>query len=69
MAVKLLTEMTLETAAALWKEARTMQDFSHDNVVRMFGVANDAIVSGEREREGEKERERERDALFSHSPS
>ncbi|KAI6173342.1 Tyrosine-protein kinase [Aphelenchoides besseyi] len=43
VAVKVLTEMSAENSAALWKEARNHQSFDHQNVVRMYGVANDYL--------------------------
>ncbi|KAI6205534.1 IFT81-CH domain-containing protein [Aphelenchoides besseyi] len=35
VAVKVLTEMSAENSAALWKEARNHQSFDHQNVVRI----------------------------------
>ncbi|VDM43984.1 unnamed protein product [Toxocara canis] len=41
VAVKELSEMSVQASNALWKEARVMQMYDHPNVVKMYGVAND----------------------------
>uniref|UniRef100_A0AC34F796 Protein kinase domain-containing protein n=1 Tax=Panagrolaimus sp. ES5 TaxID=591445 RepID=A0AC34F796_9BILA len=41
VAVKVLTEMTVEASNSLWKEARVMMLYDHPNIVKMYGVAND----------------------------
>ena len=45
VAVKVLTELTVEASNALWKEARVMMLLNHQNIVNMYGVANDYTVS------------------------
>uniref|UniRef100_A0A7E4UMM7 Tyrosine-protein kinase n=1 Tax=Panagrellus redivivus TaxID=6233 RepID=A0A7E4UMM7_PANRE len=41
VAVKVLTEMSIEASNALWKEARVMMLYDHPNIVKMYGVCND----------------------------
>ncbi|CAJ0561700.1 unnamed protein product, partial [Mesorhabditis spiculigera] len=41
VAVKELWSETPEAAAEVWREARVMRNFSHPNVVKMYGVCND----------------------------
>ncbi|VDM26428.1 unnamed protein product [Toxocara canis] len=45
VAIKELSEMSVEASNALWKEARVMQMYDHPNIVKMYGVANDYMVS------------------------
>ncbi|KAH7701627.1 Protein kinase domain containing protein [Aphelenchoides avenae] len=41
VAVKELSEISLETCHELWREARVMRLYNHPNIVKLFGVAND----------------------------
>lgn len=45
VAIKLLSEMSTEACSALWKEARVMQNYHHENVVKFYGIVNDCRVS------------------------
>ncbi|VDN08026.1 unnamed protein product [Thelazia callipaeda] len=41
VAVKELTEITVDASNALWREARVMRMYDHPNVTKYYGVAND----------------------------